>query len=100
MGAAGSCAIVGNSDNMIGGGRGKEIDDHDTILRHNTPMRGFEKDVGSRRSIVYMKVCVCVCVCTVTVRSEKKSRSRETALSKTDVIILRLLQPHNASSAP
>ena len=30
----------------------------------------------------------------------RKSRSRETALSKTDVMIRRLLLPHNASSAP
>ena len=34
------------------------------------------------------------------VRAERKSRSVETALSKTDVMILRLLLPHNASSAP
>jgi len=32
--------------------------------------------------------------------AERKSRSRETALSKTDVMILRLLLAHNASSAP
>lgn len=51
----GSCAVVGNSDNLLGAGRGPQIDDHDTVLRHNTPMRGFETDVGSRRSVVYMK---------------------------------------------
>ena len=33
-------------------------------------------------------------------RVERKSRSRETAPFKTDVMILRLLLPHNASSAP
>ena len=34
-------------------------------------------------------------------RAERKSRSREAALSKTDVMILRLFMPHNhASSAP
>ena len=33
-------------------------------------------------------------------RTERKSRSHETALSKTNVMILRLLLPHNASSAP
>jgi len=32
--------------------------------------------------------------------AERKSRSRETALSKTDVMILRLLLPHDVSSAP
>ena len=33
-------------------------------------------------------------------RAERKSRSHETALSKTDMMILRLLLAHNASSAP
>ena len=33
-------------------------------------------------------------------RAERESRSRETALSKTDVMILRLHLAHNASSAP
>jgi len=51
----GSCAIVGNSDNMMSAERGAEIDAHDTIFRHNTPLKGYEKRVGSRRSVVYMK---------------------------------------------
>jgi len=51
----GSCAIVGNSDNLMRDQRGAEIDAHDTIFRHNTPTAGYEKYVGARSSIVYMK---------------------------------------------
>mmetsp|Transcript_46125 Transcript_46125/g.76861 ORF Transcript_46125/g.76861 Transcript_46125/m.76861 type:complete len:524 (-) Transcript_46125:80-1651(-) len=54
-GSLGSCAIVGNSDNMLKSQRGKDIDAHDTIFRHNTPITGFEKFVGERSTIVYMK---------------------------------------------
>jgi len=38
--------------------------------------------------------------CDLFLRAERKSRSRKTAPSKTDVMILRLLLPHNASSDP
>jgi hypothetical protein len=39
----GSCALVANSENLLSGARGAEIDAHDTIFRHNTPVKGFEK---------------------------------------------------------
>mmetsp|Transcript_2221 Transcript_2221/g.5576 ORF Transcript_2221/g.5576 Transcript_2221/m.5576 type:complete len:118 (+) Transcript_2221:110-463(+) len=39
----GSCALVANSENMLAGKRGPEIDAHDTIFRHNTPVKGFAK---------------------------------------------------------
>jgi hypothetical protein len=42
----GSCALVGNSQNLLKGHRGDEIDGHDTIFRHNTPVKGFEKVGG------------------------------------------------------
>lgn len=48
----GSCALVANSDNLLKGSRGAEIDAHDTIFRHNTPITGFEHAVGSRPSSV------------------------------------------------
>jgi len=48
----GSCALVANSENLIKGKRGAEIDAHDTIFRHNTPVKGFEKAVGARKSSV------------------------------------------------
>jgi hypothetical protein len=54
-GSLGSCAIVGNSDNTLKAQRGKDIDAHDTIFRHNTPITGFEKFVGERSTILYMK---------------------------------------------
>ena len=47
-GALGSCAIVANSDNLLKGNRGAEIDMHDTVFRHNTPMKGFAKAVGTK----------------------------------------------------
>ena len=39
----GSCALVANGDNLLKGKRGEEIDAHDTIFRHNTPVKGYEK---------------------------------------------------------
>jgi len=54
-GGLGSCAIVGNSDNMLKSARGADIDAHDTIFRHNTPTRGYDKYVGKRSTIIYMK---------------------------------------------
>eukprot|EP00873_Tetraselmis_striata_P021946 jgi/Tetstr1/442210/TSEL_030357.t1 len=58
----GSCALVANSENMLAGKRGPEIDAHDTIFRHNTPVKGFAKAVGKRPTSVqwvkgkYMKL--------------------------------------------
>ena len=51
-GSLGTCAIVANSDNLLKSQRGKEIDAHDTVFRHNTPTRGFEKNVGKKTGIV------------------------------------------------
>ena len=39
----GSCALVANGDNLLRGNRGADIDEHDTIFRHNTPIKGFER---------------------------------------------------------
>jgi len=44
----GSCALVANSENMMRSKRGADIDAHDTVFRHNTPLRGFEEYVGRR----------------------------------------------------
>ncbi len=45
-------AIVGNSDFEIGKGKGKEIDDHDVIIRFNYyQLSEFSKDYGSRTDI-------------------------------------------------
>ena len=54
-GALGTCAIVANSDNLLKSTRGSEIDAHDTVFRHNTPTRGFEKNVGKKTGVVIVK---------------------------------------------
>jgi hypothetical protein len=54
-GALGSCAIVANSDNLLKGNRGAEIDMHDTVFRHNTPMKGFAKAIGTKTTFTIVK---------------------------------------------
>lgn len=54
-GSLGSCALVANSENMLKGKRGADIDAHDTVFRHNTPVRGFEQHVGKRSTIIWNK---------------------------------------------
>jgi hypothetical protein len=51
-----SCAIVGNSGNLLGSGYGTLIDSKDVIIRINkAPVKGYEKDVGNRTThqIIY-----------------------------------------------
>ncbi|XP_060760744.1 CMP-N-acetylneuraminate-beta-galactosamide-alpha-2,3-sialyltransferase 1-like [Neoarius graeffei] len=44
-----TCAVVGNSDNLIGSHYGHIIDSHDFIIRMNRgPTIGYERDVGSK----------------------------------------------------
>ncbi|XP_073787508.1 CMP-N-acetylneuraminate-beta-galactosamide-alpha-2,3-sialyltransferase 2 isoform X3 [Danio rerio] len=44
-----TCAVVGNSGNLLGTKYGKLIDNHDFVFRMNkAPIKGYEKDVGSR----------------------------------------------------
>ncbi|GAQ78900.1 sialyltransferase family protein [Klebsormidium nitens] len=54
-GVFGSCAVVAVSHNLLGKGRGPEIDAHDTVFRFNAPQEGFRKDVGARSTILYWK---------------------------------------------
>jgi len=52
----GSCALVGNSRNLLKGARGADIDAHDTIFRYNAPLKSFEKAVGRRpTSVMWLK---------------------------------------------
>ena len=52
----GTCAIVGTADNLVGKGWGQQIDAHDFIVRFNTVLKGYEKDVGSRVDGLWVKV--------------------------------------------
>lgn len=48
----GTCAFVGLSSRLLGSCMGKAIDAHDTVIRFgNIPVKGWEKDVGSRNSV-------------------------------------------------
>ncbi|XP_061111321.1 CMP-N-acetylneuraminate-beta-galactosamide-alpha-2,3-sialyltransferase 2-like isoform X2 [Conger conger] len=44
-----TCAVVGNSNNLLGSSYGSQIDDHDFVMRMNEAKTiGYEKDVGRR----------------------------------------------------
>ncbi|RXN31321.1 CMP-N-acetylneuraminate-beta-galactosamide-alpha-2,3-sialyltransferase 1-like protein [Labeo rohita] len=44
-----TCAVVGNSANLLGSHYGSLIDFHDVVIRINKgPTKGYEKDVGSK----------------------------------------------------
>lgn len=44
-----TCAVVGNSGNLIGQGQGDDIDAHRYVFRMNSaPIEGYEKDVGTK----------------------------------------------------
>lgn len=53
-----SCAVVGNSGDLLGRHKGRLIDAHDIVYRFNgAPTEGFEADVGSKTTFraVYME---------------------------------------------
>lgn len=52
-----SCAVVGNSDNVIGMGYGPLIDAHDLVFRmNNAPIEAFSTDLGTRTTHHVMHV--------------------------------------------
>ena len=54
-GFLGSCAFVANGDQVLQHEWGGEIDAHDTVIRYNTPIRGFERHVGTKATLVFHK---------------------------------------------
>ncbi|XP_057216444.1 alpha-N-acetyl-neuraminyl-2,3-beta-galactosyl-1,3-N-acetyl-galactosaminide alpha-2,6-sialyltransferase isoform X1 [Triplophysa rosa] len=48
----GRCAVVSSSGQMLGGGKGQEIDRHDCVIRMNAaPTIRFEADVGNKTTL-------------------------------------------------
>jgi hypothetical protein len=54
-GELGTCALVAVADNMLGKGRGPEIDNHDTVFRYNGPLKAYKKDIGVKGDVYYWK---------------------------------------------
>ena len=54
-GQLGTCALVGSADNMLKKGWGTQIDAHDFVVRFNSKMKGFEKDIGSKTDGLWQK---------------------------------------------
>ena len=51
----GTCAVVGNADNMLEGKYGKEIDSHDFVARFNTVIGPFSEAVGTKTDGMFAK---------------------------------------------
>jgi len=55
----GTCALVGSGRNLLGKGRGQEIDQHDSVIRFlDAPVLGYEADVGNRTTLSVIKAGV------------------------------------------
>lgn len=54
-GSLGSCAIIGNADNLMASKWGKEIDMHDFVVRFNVKMKGYEDHVGTKTGGLWVK---------------------------------------------
>lgn len=50
-----TCAVVGNSENLLKNKYGSEIDGHDVVIRNNNaPIHGFQKYVGSKTTFRFV----------------------------------------------
>ena len=54
-GQLGTCALIGSADNMLKKGWGTQIDAHDFVVRFNSKMKGFEKDIGYKTDGLWQK---------------------------------------------
>lgn len=52
----GTCAVVGNADNTIKGKFGKEIDEHDFVIRYNVITKPFEEAIGKKTDGLFDKM--------------------------------------------
>ena len=52
----GSCAIVGNADNVIKAKYGKQIDEHDFVVRYNVPTKQYKEAVGTKTTALFDKI--------------------------------------------
>ena len=52
----GTCAIVGNADNVLTGKFGEEIDGHDFVARFNVATHDFKEFVGAKTGGMFIKV--------------------------------------------
>eukprot|EP00899_Mesostigma_viride_P008268 jgi/Mesvir1/17442/Mv08719-RA.1 len=56
-GSLGTCAIVGNSANLMKSRRGPEIDAHDTVFRYNAPVGDrLAAHLGKKSSVIFLKI--------------------------------------------
>ena len=51
----GTCAIVGNADNVLEGKYGEEIDEHDFVVRFNVVTKPFSEFVGTKAGGMLVK---------------------------------------------
>ena len=55
LGSLGSCAFVATGDSVLQAEYGPAIDAHDSVIRYNTPIKGFEKHVGKKATLLWTK---------------------------------------------
>ena len=54
-GSLGSCAFIGTGEQLLQGEFGPEIDAHDSVIRYNNPIKGYEKHVGTKTTLMWVK---------------------------------------------
>eukprot|EP00899_Mesostigma_viride_P024154 jgi/Mesvir1/4923/Mv14588-RA.1 len=58
-GSLGTCALIALGRNLLHAAHGAAIDAHDTVIRMGyTPVKGYEKHVGSRTDVLFLRFIV------------------------------------------